>query len=269
MNTVKATALVLIAVVVCPVLLLTPDSHRVEAPIVETQIAGEDDMSMKKQQSGYRVKPALPVVHAIDESLPLAVETPEPSVTNPTASQSIDWLKVLYPEITRIAELENEPADTAFAELTTMLASDDPAVRRAAIEAVGDMIIPEVLPVLSTALGDPSPQVRVVALEALASQDNAAVAGSIELSLYDPVPKVRLAAIDALAALGAKTTVTALASLLSDPKASIRRHAVNALGDIGGEHAMTYLMQAQYDPVPAIRANATEILFEMKLEAAN
>ena len=259
MNSVKISALAASVIFACLYLLLVTDFHRVEAP------AGEAAPT-EQQSSEYRLEPALAVVPAFDNSLPPAQVAAESSATPPARAQSIDWLNMLYPELSRIARLEDEPAVTALAELVPMLASEDPAIRLAAIESVGDMTIPAVLPVLSMALNDLDPQVRVIALESLAAQDDASVAGNIETCLYDQDPEVRMAAIDALAALEAKGSVYALASLLSDPEVSIRQHALNALGDIGGDNATRYLLQARYDPDETMRINADLILTELLVD---
>lgn len=262
MNRVNFFALAFIALIACLNLLLATETHRAEAPASQAAAVGPETAPTKQQLSGYPVEPAPAAAPDIDDSQPPAPRTTGSSVTPPAPNESIDWLKILYPELARISELEDDPAAMALAELVPMLASEDPAIRLAAIESVGDMTIAAALPVLTMALDDPDPQVRVIALEALASRDDEAVTGSIEPCLYDEEPEVRLAAIDTLAALEAKTAVYALASLLSDPEVSIRRHAVDALGDIGGESAMRYLLQARYDPDEAIRINADAILAE-------
>lgn len=176
-------------------------------------------------------------------------------------------MATLYPELARIAELENHAADTALLELVPLLASEDPAIRLAAIDSIGDMTTSAARAPLIAALDDPHPQVRVAALQGLALRGEVAnVAGAIESSLFDRERTVRIAAIEALAILESSGSVYALAGLLSDRDAEIRHYAVGALGEIGGEQAESYLRHARYDPSEKIRANAAYFLDETRLE---
>lgn len=262
MNTVKFSAPAFIVLIAWLYLLPAIDTQRVEAPVGEAVPVHAQTTPTILRPSGYPAEPAPAVAPDIDNPKLTAPGTNGSLAMPPAPTQPIDWIKILYPELARISELEDDPAATALAELVPMLASEDPAIRLAAIESVGDMTIAAALPVLSMALEDPDSRVRVTALEALAARDDESVSGNIEPRLYDRNPEVRLAAIDTLAALEARSAVYALASLLSDPEVSIRRHAVSALGDIGGESAMRYLLQARFDPDQGIRINADAILAE-------
>jgi hypothetical protein len=166
----------------------------------------------------------------------------------------VDWLRVLFPELVRIAELESHLA--AMAEILSMLDNNDPAVRPAAVESLGDMTREAIVPEFPRALGDTEDRLRIAALEALTARGDAELVGVIETLLYDPERAARLAAIEALAHLGLEAAVHSLAGLLSDPDTLARRHAVHALGEIGGEHAMMYLLQLRYDSNEKIRKNA-------------
>lgn len=268
MDTLRTPALALVAIAACLTGLLMPDSYEVEVTTGDPPLSGPATSSMQQARYRYAVESAASAAPGQKEPPSLEQEKSAASSGSINATGSIDWLRILYPELARISDLEYEPVNTAMIELVPMLADDDPAVRRAAIEAIGDMTIPAVLPLLSTALDDPNPEVRLAALEALALQDDASVAGNIEIRLYDQDPAVRLAAIEALAELESETAVVALASLLSDPQAPIRQQAVGALGDIGGENAVMFLLQARHDPEPAIRKIAANILSELEYAAA-
>ncbi len=267
MHTIKTAALTFIAIFACLILLLTPDSNRIEAPAFDALPVQLDSAATSQSKDANNIELAQPVTFAFDEIPPVEQDKPEFSTTSSTTTQSIDWALVLYPELVRIEALENQPADLALGELVPMLASDDPVIRLAAIESVGDMTIPAAANVLVSALNDPNPQLRVAAIEALASQESAM--GSIELFLYDEDRTVRIAAIEALADFEAESAVYALAGLLSDPDAEIRRQAVSALGEIGGEEAASFLHQAQFDIAESVRASAADILAEIELEIAN
>ncbi len=268
MSRIKTSVFTIIATAACLMLLLAPGFYRDEASSSGKQAA------IWKSTAINEPGKTLPIEHVqagpaiAKDALSISRRNPENLSDSPEFAQSTDWTRMMYPDLYRIEKLERHSAHTALDELLPMLASDDPTVRLAAIESIGDMTMPNVLPILSMALDDPDPLVRVTALEALASQDNEAAAGSIELYLYDDDRNVRAAAIDALAELEAESAVPALASLLSDRDSSIRRKAVYALGDIGGKTAMMYLLQARYDANAAIRIDAEAIIAELKYDAA-
>ncbi|UCH41060.1 MAG: HEAT repeat domain-containing protein [Gammaproteobacteria bacterium] len=267
MRIIKTLALTLIVAISGLAILQLPDFFREAATVSDLSSAMRKTMSDGRQQPSQQPGNTWAEAAESNRSLPLAQVAPDPPATATAVPQFIDWMQALYPQLVRIAELENQPVDIALVELLPMLNDGDPAVRLAALEAVGDMTTASVLPVLLMALSDPDPRVRIAALEALAAHEDRAAAGSIEPYLYDENPKVRLAAIEALSDLVAETAVHSLAGLLSDPEVPIRQQAVTALGDIGGENAVMYLLQARYDLEPGIRANVANILSE--LESSN
>lgn len=263
MDIIKTAALTSLAIVACLMLLLTPDSYRDGAPTGDALSLQQELAPINQQQADFRIEREQPAVFDSDATPPIRQDKPDSMTDSPQATQAVNWSTILYPELPRIEALENEPANRALIELMPMLSSDDPVIRLAAIESVGDINNQVIVPVLAAALNDPNPQLRVAAIEALASQEDATLAGSIEPYLYDPEREVRLAAIEAIAELEYESSVYALAGLLSDPDSRIRARAVQALGEIGGESAMLYLEQARYDPDEAIRVNAEDILSEL------
>ncbi len=262
MHTIKTSALTFIAIIAC-LMLLKPDAYRGEAPKNAPLPAQQKSPATIPQQVLFQSEPVQSATEP-DQSLPVAHHRQESIAAISATTQSIDWTPILYPELSRIAELEKQPTDAALVELVPMLSNEDPAVRLAAIEALGDMTLEATIPLLSMALNDPHSQVRIVALEALDSHDDKSVASSIESCLYDQDRDVRLTAIETLSDFESATVVHALASLLSDPDWQIRQHAVNALGEIGGDNVVLYLRQARYDPYATIRANADAILAELE-----
>ena len=263
MGLIKTSVLTFIAIGACLVLLSIPDFYRADTWPGNTPTANEDLPAIDQQPTPSHFEREQP--GALESNAaPPSERAPSFPANWPAATQPIDWSFVLYPELAQIAELENQPADTAFGELLPMLYDDVPAIRLAAIQSLGDMTISAVLPALAAALDDPDPQRRIAALEALASHDDASAVYSIEPYLLDQERDVRIAAIEALADLESKTAVHALAKLLTDQDSVIRRHSVYALGEIGGEYAMMYLLQARYDPDGDIRTNAEEILMELE-----
>ncbi len=268
MNILNISALTIGGLVTC-VLLLMPDPSKNATLTGPSQIDFQDSTAIARQN--------IAVSHGnpLDESLLDSIQ-PTKARQKPAENREVevdapatDWPKMLYPELDRIAELENESVDAALVELSPMLYDEDPVIRLAAIKSLGDMTNETALSVLSSALDDPDPQLRIAVLEALSAQGNKSVSASIEPYLHDFDVDVRVAAIVALADLKADGADHALAGLLSDPDAQIRIHAVYALGEIGGPNALLYLQQVSYDPVAAIRANADAIIAELEYDAAN
>lgn len=255
MHTIKTTALTFIAIFGCLMLLLTPEPQQVETPnLLPTSVS---------QSKPILFEPA-PVV-APDQPVSVERDHPRKSFTPDIAEQTEEAPFILYPELEQIRRLEDVPVIQAIYELQTMLSDDDPVIRLAAIESLGDMTDQATLPALLAALNDPNPQLRIAALEALAAQEDESAVSSIEPYLYDEDSKVRVAAIEALEELESETAVPALAGLLSDQDVRIRNYAVNALGEIGGEHAISYLLQSRDDADETIRANANAILAELEI----
>lgn len=257
-----------IAIGACLLLSTIPGSDRSDTPSGDEQSLGLEATAVKTS------RPISSEITLITPSKPGKPQSAKPELADnsaiaATAEPAIDWTRIMFPELTRIAELEHESAVMALAELTPMLDNDDPAVRRAAIEAIGDMTIPAILPIVSLGLRDPNPQVRVAAIEALVAREDRSGATAVEPLIHDSAREVRLAAIDALAELEADSAVHALASLLADQDPLIRHRAVLALGDIGGAGAISYLAQARYDADATIRWDAESILAELEYEAAN
>ena len=268
MNIQKFSALTLVGLVAC-LILLTPYPSNDVTPKGPSETGFPDSTAKPRQNyaisfNNPKTEPPFYNIQPTKARQKLA-EHPGPV----TEALAVDLPKILYPELVRIAELENESVDTALGELMTMLQNDDPVIRLAVIESLGDMINQASLHALSAALNDSEPQLRIAVLEALASQTNKSAASSIEPYLYDYDADVRIAAINALADLEANRAVHSLASLLFDADPRIRIHAVYALGEIGGDEALSYLRQALYDPMESISRNAEAIIVEFEHAAAN
>lgn len=270
MKTTKFSALLFIALAASLVLTLATRPNRI------TQDADrQGDAVHPSTGSGFRGKSGLAENELVTPPQPVsliaaeAVAVKSSTVTEETATLSKgaaatpgEWPLIVYPELARIAELENVPADSALVELRPMLSNSDPVIRLAALESVADMSATGYSSIFAAALADPLAQIRISAIEALADSGDAAVWVYLEPYLFDEVVEVRLAAVEALASLQDTASIPVLAGLLGDGEISIRLQAVNALGEIGGDAAIAYLLQARYDPDRAIRMNAEDILAE-------
>jgi HEAT repeat protein len=255
---IRTAALTFIAFAICLVLLGAPEPQPGDTLVQFSAPVKQDQVRQFESAEVLDPDQLSPAEHD-QTSQAFGIVSTEQTTETPPA-----W----YPELERIRQLENIPVIEAIFELQPLLANEDPVIRLAAIESLGDMNTRASLPALSGALRDSNPQLRIAALEALASQEDESVVSSIEHHLYDQDRNVRLAAIEALGNLEIESTVHALSGLLSDQDSLIRQNAVSALGEIGGENAMMYLLQARYDPDSIIRANADAILAELEYKAA-
>jgi len=80
----------------------------------------------------------------------------------------------------QVFTLDNLPAIEALVALQSLLLDSDPAIRLAALVALGEMNHPAGWSYLIAMLRDPAPLVRIAALEALAAGHDNAVIGSID-----------------------------------------------------------------------------------------
>lgn len=248
-------------------ILLLPGLYQSEVPVSESTPAVRGAEPVMQIQASLPFDNGPAVAPASNHAMLFARIEPDSPAGTPAAKQPLGRIQVKSSELALIAELENQAVDTAFSELLPMLNHDDPAVRRATVESLGDISTEEAALTLTTALSDTDPQVRIAALEGLAAHESRFAAVSIEPYLHDQNAEVRLAAIEALSDLESETAVYALSALLSDQDLTIRRRAVSALGDIGGETAALYLRQARYDPEESVRENAQHILAELEYDA--
>jgi HEAT repeat protein len=136
--------------------------------------------------------------------------------------------------------IEQEPfggirCDAAALSVAVRAASDpDAAVRRMAVEILGEVGDPDVRAVLERALADVDPVVRAAALRGLARVAPLSVAGGPELAtltalLHDDHATVRLAALELWPATTGADDEVALRPLLVDPDARVRARAAARL----------------------------------------
>ena len=148
------------------------------------------------------------------------------------------------------------PADA----LRRDLASDDPAVRRSAVEIIQHQRRRDFIDDLIPALKDPKSEVRWAALQALADFGEPRTLDVYIALAKSGEKRTRGWAIDVLARSGDARTVAPLISLLSDPDAGIRSAAVRALGGCRTPESSAALVKALSDPDAGVSNTAKEIL---------
>ncbi|MFI0903222.1 fumarate reductase/succinate dehydrogenase flavoprotein subunit [Streptomyces sioyaensis] len=138
------------------------------------------------------------------------------------------------PSSPRILELlaltEDQPDLPA---LRPYLADPDPAVRRAAVDALTESVPPGTGQALAAALADPAPAVRAAAaaslrelVEVLSAEDG--LRAPLAAAVHGPDAVVRSAAVEVLRALGLGDRAL-FAAALTDPAVDVRLQAVRAL----------------------------------------
>lgn len=137
--------------------------------------------------------------------------------------------------------------------------------RRAAVEAIGQLDIPQRQSILLERLEDANWKVRRSAALAIAqSPTEEAMELLIEL-IEDPHRELRLAALEALGRLGNKDATDALEQALGDGDWRIRQESAIALGRVGAPRSMVPLVSALLDDdedVQQATADALVVLLE-------
>jgi HEAT repeat protein len=183
----------------------------------------------------------------------------------------------------------------AIGALTEGLRSEEAAVRRTAVEILGQLQASSAREAMVRSLQDPDPEVRAASLRALAgAEEGKGIHTQMLKALADPSAEVRRAAVQALPAstLAEEGAVTRLEGLLGDPdpevkalaaarllrsdrhpqaaatleqmaqsaEESLRRAALTGYQSWGGERAYAAAASQLKDPHPKVRRGALETL---------
>ena len=132
----------------------------------------------------------------------------------------------------------------AVRALTTLISDTEPAVREAALFALGQIADPAVKGIAVRALTDKVADVRASAAFTLGMLANKSAAEALSNALDDAEPSVRGSAAVALGLLHDEEAVDELVDLLNDDSFDVRYDAVWALGQIGDPDAAQYLRAA-------------------------
>ncbi|MFF3086613.1 fumarate reductase/succinate dehydrogenase flavoprotein subunit [Streptomyces nojiriensis] len=156
------------------------------------------------------------------------------------------------PRILELLSLAEESPD--LAALAPYLADPDPAVRAAAVAALGETVPAGAGPALAARLADAAPAVRAAAAAALRELVEVLPGGpelgaGLRAALAVPDPAVRSAALEALRALRLGDAELYAASL-ADADPEVRIHAVRALVSVD---AVPELAAAAADPAREVR----------------
>ncbi len=147
------------------------------------------------------------------------------------------------------------------------LLRNDPApiVRRECAETLGLAAVDDPVP-LAAALGDADPAVREAAVTALGELEAASLVPTLAaLALDDPDNLVREAAVAALGAIGDPAAVPTLLDLISSGPPQVRRRCVAALTVFEGSEVEAALRSAAADRNPMVR-EAAEMVVGREIE---
>ncbi|WUW58409.1 fumarate reductase/succinate dehydrogenase flavoprotein subunit [Streptomyces sp. NBC_01456] len=161
------------------------------------------------------------------------------------------------PRILELLALTEDQPD--LPALRPYLADPDPAVRRAAVDALTESVPPGTGPALATALADPAPAVRAAAGASLRElvevlPPAAGLRTPLAAAVHGPDAVVRSAAVEVLRALRLGDRAL-FADALGDPAVDVRLQAVRALVSVDAPHD---LRRAAEDDSREVRVAAAQ-----------
>jgi cyclophilin family peptidyl-prolyl cis-trans isomerase/HEAT repeat protein len=163
----------------------------------------------------------------------------------------------------------SSPGD-ALQALTREAREEDPVLRAAVADAVGEIADERAARLLERLGADPSLLVSTRAVEALGkllSVDPTGVRASLHRFLGNEDNGLRLAAVLGLAqaptAADVGPLVEAFRSSTGDGAAEVAFNVLEALGKVGGEEAQRFVQAARQDPRPYVRSVARRIAREV------
>ncbi len=143
---------------------------------------------------------------------------------------------------------------SALTPLVAALGDADDAVRRAAVEALGDLGDSGAVRPLIGALGAGDFGLRIAAAESLVKLGHPGAVDPLIALLQDPRPQLRWTAAEVLGKLGDQRAVEPLMAALKDSERLVRWSAAEALGNLGDGRAAEPLATALDDPMVCQKA---------------
>jgi AAA family ATP:ADP antiporter len=144
------------------------------------------------------------------------------------------------------------------------LQGDSPALRQAAMHALGKLKDPASLSILMRNLRDDNPVRVVEAVQFLESIDGEDTSQALLDLLAHPDPRVRATAVSALGRRHDAKDVPRLIPLLGDLDRRVRANAVEALGKTEDASIAEKIRQLLYDPAVRVKVNAIAALANLQ-----
>lgn len=209
-----------------------------------------------------RDSPRKGLLSALTCVLFVAIPAPAPIArAEPTRTELIQQLKAKSAADRRAAvvALGKLGGPSAVAPLVDCLEDKDRSVARAAAESLGKIGLPALRP-LTERLHHTSAEVRRAAVQALGQLRDKQAIQPLIASLEDREGLVRGEAAGALGVLGDPEAIEPLVVCLRDEVVAVRIASASALGKLGDKRAVGGLIACLRDSEPAPRAAAVEAL---------
>lgn len=169
-------------------------------------------------------------------------------------------------QIKAINGLRRTSCSRAAKLILPFLNDANPALRRHAVDAIGDLDpVAEIDLVTDLLVNDVSCEVRAAAARALGRTGDRRVVPALESALRDQ-SSVRCAAVIGLTSLGLPDAVPPLLAMLRDPAPEVRYHAVSGLGKLQADTAGTAIKAMVEDPDSMVKAGAEKTLKQLGIE---
>lgn len=163
--------------------------------------------------------------------------------------------------------LTNFKRNMELASLRMQLGASSEGQREAAIRALSNTGLPEVVDPIIKKLADPSPGVRRAAAAALGQLGDVRSVEPLILALKDSKYNVRRAAVASLGQLGSARTIEPLVGSLKDPDQDVRKLAFEGLVRLG-EPATPALLACLHASEENVRQDAIRALGAIKAPEA-
>lgn len=150
--------------------------------------------------------------------------------------------------------------DVKIEKYEALLEDEKYAVRKSAVDLLGELDSEKVIEPMRKALRDKSPVVRRNAVLTLEEVGSEKAAEALCDALKDPNTSIRKKAAEALGTIGSKNTVEALIDALGDRAPEVRRSAAEALGKSGDKNAAKALIETLKDKEPGVKESVVEAL---------
>ena len=151
-------------------------------------------------------------------------------------------------------------SDIALKALTKALKDNSPAVKRAAVGAIGRIGGKGRVKLVAPSIRDPDPRVRAAAARALGMSHDKAGVPHVLVAAKDENVVVRATAIAALGALATRDSLAAIVAAARDPERQVRYTAMKVLCNIHRPSACAALLRLVSDTDRRIRADASNAL---------
>ena len=152
--------------------------------------------------------------------------------------------------------------------IVSLLKSDDPVLRRNAVQVLGEVGTSHVLNSLNFSLKDNDVRVRKAVVQALSSIGTDRAYDGMVGALADEDPLVRIAAVSSFGEAGLRKHIGSVCILLSDADEMVRASACKAMGQIGGQENVPELLPLIDDDNGYISIAAIEAIARLGGDAA-